>query len=175
VLEHGWNADAGAFRQAYDNDRVDAANLLIPLVGFLDPHDPRARANLSRTRGELESDGVLRRFVSRPGELTEGEGAFVAASFWLVNALVQAGETTEAVAVFERLVPRAPLGLLSEEVDAASGALLGNVPQTLSHAALVSAAVNLARGAGVGCAPEADGAPPQTAHLVSIDQRAVRT
>jgi GH15 family glucan-1,4-alpha-glucosidase len=171
VLEHGWNADAQAFRQSYEDDRLDAANLLIPLVGFLDPHDHRARETLRATRRELEMNGLVHRFASRPGEVTEGEGAFAATSFWLVNALVQAGEVDEAAHVFEDAVSRTvPLGLLSEEIDVTTGVLLGNFPQALSHASLISAAVNLAR-AGLGSAPEAGDAAPETAHLVSVARR----
>ena len=167
VFAHGWNEEAGAFRQAYEDDRLDAANLLLPLVGFLEPDDPFACANLSRTRLELETNGLVHRFVARPGEMTEGEGAFVAGSFWLVNALVASGEAEAAVDVFERLLSAAsPLGLLAEEIEPATGVLLGNFPQVLSHAALISAAVNLARGADVGSAPGSEDAPPRPAHLV---------
>lgn len=168
VLQQGWSDRLGAFKQSLEDELLDASNLLLPLVGFLPPDDPRALANLERTRRELSHNGLLYRYLDAPEGVSGGEATFTICSFWLVNALAQAGRHEEAVALFERLLSHAsPLGLLSEEIDGQTGELLGNFPQGFSHAGLLSAAVNLARAAGLGEAPESEGAPEETAHLVS--------
>jgi GH15 family glucan-1,4-alpha-glucosidase len=168
VLAQGWDAEAGAFRQSYDGGGVDAANLLLGVVGFLPPADPRVLSNLDRTRAALGDGGLLVRFHD-DGDVA-GEGAFTLCSFWLVNALAAAGRVDEAAEAFEDVLARgsSPLGLLSEEVDPTSGALLGNHPQCFVHAGLVSAAVNLARAGGIGEAPAARDAPAGNAHLVAL-------
>src|SRR5205085_11231652 len=100
VLEHGWSDRLGAFRQAAGSDALDAANVLVPLVGFLPGDDARARSSLDRTVAELGEDGLLYRFRA-------DEGAFTTCSFWLVSALAAAGRVDDAAATFERLVGRA--------------------------------------------------------------------
>jgi GH15 family glucan-1,4-alpha-glucosidase len=161
VLEHGWHARLQAFRQSADSDEVDAANVLVPLVGFLPADDPRSRSNLDRIVAELGEDGLLHRFRA-------DEGAFTTCSFWLVSALAWDGRTDAAAATFERLLGRAsPLGLYAEELEPSTGALLGNMPQAFPHAALITAAVNLARSSEEhGVAPASADAPAGAAHLV---------
>lgn len=171
VLEQGWSERLGAFKQSFEDERLDASNLLIPLVGFLEPDDPRALSNLERTRQELGHNGLVYRYLDAPEGVSGSEGTFAICSFWLVNALAQAGRYEQAVELFERLLGHlSPLGLLSEEIDGQSGELLGNFPQGFSHAGLISSAVNLARAAGVGAAPEAEGAPDEATHAVSPDR-----
>lgn len=167
VLEQGWSERLGSFKQSFEDELLDASNLLIPLVGFLPPDDPRVRSNLERTRAGLSHDGLLYRYLDAPEGVGGSEGTFAICSFWLVNALAQAGRHAEAVELFERLLGHlSPLGLLSEEIDGQTGELLGNFPQGFSHAGLISAAVNLARAAHVGAAPASEGVPEESAHAV---------
>jgi len=166
VCEQGWSDGLGGFKQAYDVERLDASALVVPLVGFLPPDDPRVASNLERTLDELATDGLVYRYAD--GDPGEQEGAFALCSFWLVNAFAAAGRIDEAAETFERvLARRSPLGLLSEEIDPSSGELLGNYPQSFVHAGLLSAAVNLARAGGLGEAPASNHAPAGTAHLVA--------
>ncbi len=168
VLEQGWSELLRAFKQSFEDELLDASNLLIPLFGFLPPDDPRAVSNLEQIRQELSHNGLLYRYLDAPEGVSGSEATFAIASFWLVNALAQAGRLDEAVELFERLLRHlSPLGLLSEEIDAQSGDLLGNFPQGFSHAGLLSAAVNLARTAGLGEAPASEGAPDRAAHAVA--------
>ncbi len=166
VLERGWSERLGAFKQSFEDDRLDASNVLISLVGFLPADDPRIRSSLDRTVSELSAEGLLYRF--RPDE-EAGEGAFVTCSYWLVSALVLAGRIKEAVDLFERLLGYAsPLGLHAEEIELGTRELLGNFPQAFTHAALITAAVNLARAGGIGEAPASMQAPEGSAHLVPV-------
>ena len=127
--------------------------LLIPEVGFLPPDDPRVVSTVRVLRRELMRDGLMLRYtqpalgtsgIAEVDGLPGAEGAFLACSFWLVNALHQIGEYDEAVAVFERLLAlRNDLGLLSEEYDPRYGRQVGNTPQAFSHVPLIQAALNL--------------------------------
>ena len=165
VLRDGWSDERGAFKQSFEDERPDAANLLVPLVGLLPGDDPRVLSNLERTIAELTEDGLVYRFRGRG--LHDGEATFTLCSCWLVNALAASGRADEAVAAFDSILARAtPLGLLAEEIVAATGEHLGNFPQAFAHAALVTAAVNLSRAAGVGDAPASEAARAATAHLV---------
>lgn len=164
VLEQGWNEELGAWKTSVESPELDASNLLLPLVGFLPPDDPRVRSNLERTRADLSLDGLLHR------NLDEAEGSFTICSLWCVSALTLDGRYDDAVELFQLVIDRAssPLGLLSEEVEDGTGALVGNFPQAFTHAAVISAAVNLARAAGIGDAPESHAAPGGAAHLVPL-------
>ena len=167
VLRHGWSERLQSFRQTARHDEVDASILLLPLVGFLDAQDPRVLSTIDRVQSDLAVDGLLYRYRAR-------EGAFTICSFWLVSALAAAGRVEEAAANYERLTSRSsPLGLYSEEVDPATGALLGNVPQAFAHAASITAAINIARaGDDLGVARASLDAPPGTAHLVPVAAQA---
>jgi len=105
VLTRGWSERLGAFCQSLDHERLDAANLLLPLVGFLSADDPRALSNLERIQAELAVDGLVYRFLPRGEE--PAEGAFTVCAFWLVDALVHARRVEEAAALFERMLARA--------------------------------------------------------------------
>jgi GH15 family glucan-1,4-alpha-glucosidase len=120
-------------------------------------------STLGRLVAELGEEGLLYRFRA-------DEGAFTACGFWLVSALAAAGRVEDAAATYERLLGRAgPLGLYSDELEPSSGALLGNFPQAFPHAALITAAVNLARaGEELGAAPASLDAPGGAAHLVPV-------
>ena len=150
VCEKGYDPVRGAFTQYYGANELDAAVLLIPDVGFLPADDPRVVSTIRTLQRDLSQDGFLRRYELSSGQtsavdgLAGSEGAFLACSFWLANALDLAGKTEEAVAVFERLLAlRNDVGLLSEEYDPRYGRLVGNMPQAFSHVPLVQTALNL--------------------------------
>jgi GH15 family glucan-1,4-alpha-glucosidase len=146
VLNHGYSQRRGTFVQSYGGTALDASLLLIPRVGFLPGTDPRVLATIEAIQRELTEDGLVLRYRSETAGdgLPPGEGAFIACSFWLVDALHQAGRHSEAFELFERLLSlRNDVGLLSEEYDPVSRRQLGNTPQAFSHFALVASALQL--------------------------------
>ena len=147
VCAKAYDADRNTFTQSYGSRSLDAALLLIPQVGFLPPEDERVRGTVRAVRQELGADGLVRRYD--PAETADGvsgdEGAFLACSFWLADALVLDGQIDEGRELFERLLGlRNDVGLLAEEYDITNGRQLGNFPQAYSHLALVNSALNLA-------------------------------
>ncbi len=157
VCEKGYDAERGAFMQYYGSSQLDASVLLIPEVGFLPPEDPRVVSTVRAVQRELMSGGLVRRYQltatgsGQPGPdgLPGSEGAFLACSFWLANALQMIGQDDEATELFERLLSlRNDLGLLSEEYDPRYGRQVGNTPQAFSHVPLIQAALNLDRHPG---------------------------
>lgn len=150
VCEKGFDPKRNTFTQYYGSRELDAALLLIPRVGFLPPDDPRVIGTVDAIRDDLGHGGFLRRYDTdaigvdgMPG----GEGAFLACSFWLADALHMTGRTDEAKELFERLVGLVnDVGLLSEEYDPESGRQLGNFPQAFSHIGLVNTALTLFAG-----------------------------
>jgi alpha,alpha-trehalase len=154
VLERGWSEKRGAFAQSFDSDELDAAQLLMPILGFLPAGDERMRSTIDAIADDLTEDGLVLRYRNDEGlnadGLTGEEGTFVICSFWLVSALAKAGEVDRAEALFDQLAGYAnDLGLLAEEIDTASGEQLGNFPQAFSHIGLITAAweIDKARGA----------------------------
>ncbi|NEC66458.1 glycoside hydrolase family 15 protein [Streptomyces sp. SID9727] len=148
VCEKGYDPVRNTFTQSYGSRELDASTLLIARTGFLPPDDPRVIGTVDAVRAELGSGGLVRRYstdgVSIDG-LPGGEGAFLACSFWLADALRLTGRTGEATELFERLLAlRNDVGLLAEEYDTAAGRQLGNFPQAFSHIGLVGTAVALA-------------------------------
>ncbi len=155
VCDKGYDAERGTFTQYYGSSELDASVLMIIEVGFLPPTDPRVISTVRTIKKELMRDGLVLRYTQPAKALTEGaradvdglpgaEGAFLACSFWLVNALHMIGEVDEALALFERLLQlRNDLGLLSEEYDPRYGRQVGNTPQAFSHVPLIQAALNL--------------------------------
>ncbi|MGP8060472.1 MAG: glycoside hydrolase family 15 protein [Acidimicrobiales bacterium] len=148
VCDKGYNKDKQAFTQYYGSDTLDASVLMMPLVDFLPPSDPRVVSTVEAIQRELVEDGfVLRYRTSDDGAvdgLTGREGAFLACSFWLVDCLHMIGRVDEARAMFERLLAlRNDLGLLSEEYDPVAKRLVGNFPQAFSHVSLVNTACRL--------------------------------
>ncbi|MCV7177589.1 glycoside hydrolase family 15 protein [Mycolicibacterium sphagni] len=151
VLAHGYDADRNTFTQSYDAPGLDAALLMIPRVGFLDPKDPRVLGTITAIQNELTEGGLVKRYNTSESDdgLSGGEGLFLACSFWLVDALNLAGQKTEATKLFERLLTlRNDVGLLSEEWDPDTGRQLGNMPQAFSHFPLVTSALQLHAGRG---------------------------
>jgi alpha,alpha-trehalase len=157
VLERGWSKTKQAFAQSFDADELDAAALLMPLVGFLPATDERMRSTIEAIASELTQDGLVLRYLNDAGLNADGlvgeEGTFVICSFWLVSCLARAGEIERAEELFEQLAGYAnDLGLLAEEIDPVEGELLGNFPQAFSHIGLITAAweIDQARAAADG-------------------------
>ncbi|WP_405596371.1 glycoside hydrolase family 15 protein [Streptomyces sp. NBC_01410] len=148
VCEKGFDPVRNTFTQSYGSVELDAAALLIPRVGFLPPDDPRVIGTVDAVREELGTGGLVRRYStdSRTVDgLPGGEGAFLACSFWLVDALRLTGRVKEARELFERLLAlRNDVGLLAEEYDPVAGRQVGNFPQAFSHIGLVVSALALA-------------------------------
>jgi GH15 family glucan-1,4-alpha-glucosidase len=160
ILKNGWCAERNAFVQHYGSQQLDASNLIMPLVFFMSPNDPRMLATLDATlkdptQGGLFSNGLVYRYNTEQFDdgLRTGEGTFNMCTFWLVEALTRAGRTDprrleQALLVFEKMLGFANhLGLYAEQTGA-HGEALGNVPQALTHLALISAAYNLDRTLG---------------------------
>ncbi|HLM17671.1 MAG TPA: glycoside hydrolase family 15 protein [Acidimicrobiia bacterium] len=141
ILSEGWSDDANAFTQSFGSDDLDASNLMLSLVGFLPPDDPRVLSTIVATEERLtDARGLVYRYRAHDG-LDGDEGVFLLCTFWLAQALAMAGEVGRARVVFERAAAFVnDVGLLSEEVDPTSGELLGNFPQAFSHIGLVNAA-----------------------------------
>ena len=159
-MAKGWNTKRQAFVQHYDGESLDASNLIMPLVFFVSPNDPRMlktldAINRSPKYGGLVSDGLVYRYDSETGKdgLHGKEGTFNMCTFWLVEALTRAGRVdrtklTKARLLFEHMLGYANhVGLYAEEIGG-SGEALGNFPQAFTHLALISAAFNLDRALG---------------------------
>jgi alpha,alpha-trehalase len=141
ILTEGWSDRANAFTQSFGSEDLDASNLMLPLVGFLPPDDPRVLATIEVTEHRLTDEkGLVYRYRAQDG-LDGQEGAFLLCTFWLAQALAVAGQPARARTVFERAAAYVnDVGLLAEEVDPSTGELLGNFPQAFSHIGLVNAA-----------------------------------
>lgn len=151
VCRRGFDAELGSFTQSYGSKHLDASVLLIPSVGFLPPDDPRVRSTIEAIERHLVRDGFVSRYVTtdamNPDGLPGREGAFIACSFWLVDALALIGRIDDARAHFERTIAIAnDVGLLSEEYDVEHKRLVGNFPQAFSHVAVVNSARAIAGG-----------------------------
>ena len=148
VCEQGYDPALGSFVRAYGSRHLDASLLLLPIVGFLPPDDPRIVGTVRAIEERLVRGGFVLRYDTEEARdgLPAGEGAFLACSFWLADVYVLMGRLDEARALFERLLSlRNDVGLLAEEYDVASGRHVGNFPQAFSHVALVDTALNLTR------------------------------
>jgi GH15 family glucan-1,4-alpha-glucosidase len=146
ICDKGYSQSKGCFTQVLGGEEVDASLLLLAQDGFVRADDPRYIATVEAVERELHVDGLVLRY--RTGQvddgLAPGEGAFLACSFWLVDAYVLVGRYDDAVRLFERLLQlRNDVGLLAEEYDPAGKRHLGNFPQAFSHVALINAAHGL--------------------------------
>ena len=148
VCERGFDPQLGSYVQSYGSKELDASLLLLPTVGFLPPDEPRIRGTIAAVERHLFVDGFLLRYNTRTSDdgLPEGEGAFLACTFWLADAYVLLGRIDDARELFERLLAlRNDVGLLPEECDTRGHRMVGNFPQAFSHVALVNTAHNLSR------------------------------
>jgi GH15 family glucan-1,4-alpha-glucosidase len=152
VTARGFDPAKNSYTRTYDTSEVDAALLILPLLGIEPPDSARVPGTIDAIRSDLHAGGpLLYRYPPGDDGLPGREGAFLPCSFWLVQALASTGRGAEAAELFDRLVSLAsPLGLYGEEMDPVTGRHLGNYPQALTHASLVQAALALrdARPAG---------------------------
>jgi GH15 family glucan-1,4-alpha-glucosidase len=147
ILARGYDEERNSFTQHYDTTEVDAALLVLPLVGFVDGDDPRMLGTIEAVEQDLMRDGLLLRYRTETGVdgLPGDEHPFLACSFWLVSAYAKAGRLEDAHALMKRMLRlQNDVGLLAEEYDPEAGRMAGNFPQAFSHLALVGAAVHLA-------------------------------
>ncbi|MBC8731016.1 glycoside hydrolase family 15 protein [Paraburkholderia sp. UCT2] len=146
VCEKAWNPQLNAFSQYYGSDQLDASVLLMPLVAFLPPQDPRIKGTVEAIERDLMHGGFVLRYRTTEYDdgLPPGEGTFLACSFWMVDNLALQGRVQEATEMYERLLALCnDVGLLSEEYDPVDKRLVGNFPQAFSHVALVNTGLNL--------------------------------
>jgi GH15 family glucan-1,4-alpha-glucosidase len=145
IMERSWSESRRAFVQHEQSELLDASVLLMPIVGFISPTDPRWLSTLDAITTELVADSLVYRYdpAASPDGLDGDEGTFSICSFWYVEALARSGRLAEARLAFEKMLTYANhLGLYSEQVGP-SGELLGNFPQAFTHQALISAAICL--------------------------------
>jgi GH15 family glucan-1,4-alpha-glucosidase len=159
ICDRGYNASVGAFTQYYGASELDASCLMLALVGFLPPDDPRVIGTVDAIQRDLVVDGFVKRYHTSPlhhddghvmtvDGLPPGEGAFMLTTFWLADNLILQGRLDEARAIFDRIAGLTnDLGLLSEEYDVDRSRMVGNFPQAFSHVGLIVTAMNLRDGA----------------------------
>ncbi|MGC5055058.1 glycoside hydrolase family 15 protein [Micromonospora sp. DT48] len=136
ILNEGWHASSEAFTGAFGSDHLDAGVLGMPLLGFLPGDDDRVLATVRAIERDLSRDGLVQRWTG-----SGDEGAFVACSYWLAEALALGGQLDAAKQIFDSVTSRMnDVGLLSEEIDRRDGSQIGNFPQALSHISLINAA-----------------------------------
>jgi GH15 family glucan-1,4-alpha-glucosidase len=154
VQRQGWSPDRRAYVGQLGGTTLDASVLVMPLVKFAGPSDPRFVSTLERVCEELVSDSLVRRYEPDGSDgLPGSEGTFNLCSFWYVEALTRAGRIAEGRYVFEKMLTHANhVGLFAEEIGQ-SGEALGNFPQAFTHLALISAATNLDRALGGNLSP----------------------
>jgi GH15 family glucan-1,4-alpha-glucosidase len=150
IMERGFHSGRDAFVQRYDSDALDASLLLMPMVKFISPTDPRFLSTLDAIAEDLVSDSLVYRYDAAlsPDGLEGREGTFSICSFWYVEALTRAGRLEQARVALEKMFTYANhLGLYAEQIGH-TGEQLGNFPQAFTHLALISAAINLDRALG---------------------------
>lgn len=147
VLAKGVDKERGLFVQAYGSRGLDASTLMLPLVGFIRADDPRMRATIEAIQRDLTSaEGFVYRYKDFDDGMDGGEGTFNICTLWLADNLVLLGEMESACRLFERLLDHTnELGLLSEQIESGTGAMLGNFPQAFSHMAIINTAVQISR------------------------------
>ncbi len=151
VLEKGWSDDLGAFKQSYEDEHLDAANLRLSTINFIEGDDPRMLSTIDATLEHLVVDGLCYRYVDAPEGVTGKEASFIVCTTWLINALIRAGREKEAHQLFKNLLARASsLGLYAEELEPKTGTHRGNFPQAFSHIGIMNAAVSFAHAGYVG-------------------------
>ncbi|HMF24679.1 MAG TPA: glycoside hydrolase family 15 protein [Pseudolabrys sp.] len=164
VCRLGFSRELNSFVQYYGGKELDASLLLLPLVGFLPPEDPRIQGTVTAIEKNLMHDGLVARYNTRSSVdgLVGNEGSFLACSFWMVDNYFLQGRIDKARSLFEHLLSlRNDVGLLAEEYDAKEHRQLGNFPQAFSHLALVNSAHNLSSGVETRPAHDRSQAQPQ--------------
>ena len=142
VCERGYSSHLGHFVQRYGGDALDASLLLLPLVGFLPIDDPRVASTIAAIERDLMDGGLVRRKPPNPDG--REEGAFLACSCWLADCYTMQGRDNDAATLLERVIGLSnDVGLLSEEYDVRSRALIGNIPQALTHLGVINSALFL--------------------------------
>ncbi|MCJ0701701.1 glycoside hydrolase family 15 protein [Frigoribacterium faeni] len=148
VERDGWNAERNSYTQHYDTTEVDASLLQLAQVGFVAADDPRMLGTVAAIENDLLHDGLLLRYRTESGVdgLAGDENPFLTCSFWLAEQYAASGRVDDAVTLMDRLVGYCnDVGMLSEEIEVATGRHVGNTPQALSHLALVRAADAIGR------------------------------
>ncbi|WP_166870265.1 glycoside hydrolase family 15 protein [Salinibacterium sp. ZJ450] len=151
IETHGFDEKRGTYTQYYGTDTVDASLLQLPQVGYCEADDPRMLGTVAAIEKDLMRGGLVCRYLTDPemDGLPPGENPFLACSFWLVEQYARSGRLPEARDLMDRLVALCnDVGLLSEEYDVVAGRQAGNMPQALSHLALVQAADWIAKAEG---------------------------
>jgi GH15 family glucan-1,4-alpha-glucosidase len=144
VKRNGWNDDVGVYTASYDSAQLDASLLILPMSELEEPHSERVVKTIETLRSRLSAGGVLLYRNLDEGGAPPSEGAFLACTFWLIDALARCGRVDDAETLLADAVALgAELGLLAEEIDPVTGEMLGNYPQALSHSTLVAAAFSL--------------------------------
>jgi len=151
IMTKGWSERTKAFKQSFEDDHLDASNLMLPIMGFIDGKDPKMLSTIDATMEQLVVNGMCYRYIDAPEGLSGKESTFILCTFWLVSALVLAGRVEEARKIFDNMMSKAsPLGLFAEEYDPETGEQIGNFPQAFSHLGVIHSAVNLAHFGGIG-------------------------
>jgi GH15 family glucan-1,4-alpha-glucosidase len=151
IMTKGWSTKMNAFKQSYEDEYLDAANLMLPIIGFIDGRDPRMLSTIDATMEHLVVNGLCYRYNDAPEGLSGKEATFILCTLWLVSALILAGRVDEARKIFDSLLSKAsPLGLFAEEIDPQTGEQLGNFPQAFSHLGIIVTAFNFAYFGGIG-------------------------
>jgi alpha,alpha-trehalase len=146
ILKFAWNAEVGAFGQFYGSKDMDAANLLMEPLGFIEAKDPRYVATVKQTGQQLLRKGLMYRYLN-PDDFGVPTSSFTICTFWYITALFKIGEQSLAISMFKKLLSYSNhLGLLSEDIDFETKRLLGNFPQAYSHLALIETAIILQGG-----------------------------
>jgi GH15 family glucan-1,4-alpha-glucosidase len=145
ILEKGYHRGVHAYTQSFGSDVLDASALLLPLVRFTHPREPRMESTIRAIQQKLSRGTLVARYENTEADGVGGpEGSFSICTFWLIDCLTLLGRTDESRDLFERMLTLgSPLGLFSEEIDASTGTMLGNLPQAFTHMALINSAHNL--------------------------------
>lgn len=146
IYSKGWNDELGSFVQAYGSRNLDAANLRLPLVGFISPHDPKMKSTISTIKKHLCENDLVFRYKHTEDGIFGNEATFAICTFWLIQNLVLLGEFTEGERVLNNILNyRSQVGLFSEEIEPHTGELLGNYPQSFTHVGIINSIVLLHR------------------------------
>jgi alpha,alpha-trehalase len=143
ILNNAWNPQIQAFTQSYGSIHLDASTLLMPTFGFISAQDPRMKSTITQSEQRLMKNGFVFRYTN-PDDFGAPQNAFIICTFWLIDALVLAGEGKKAMIYFENVLRFSNhLGLFSEDIETKTGALTGNFPQGYTHVAIINTAMKL--------------------------------